>query len=361
MITTIVVVAVLAVATFLFMQQKTFGKAPAGKRLARIEQSPNYREGSFQNVEPTEVTLKNASFVKMMKDFLNKPSTTVPPSEIPSVKTDLKTLKADKPTIVWFGHSSYLIKSKHINILVDPVFSGNASPISLFAKAFPGTDTYAVEDFPPIDMLILTHDHYDHLDYQTIGKIDAKVKKIYTSLGVGAHLEHWGISPDKITEFDWWESHKIADDIEMTATPARHFSGRSFTRGKTLWSSFVLKIHGYNIFVGGDSGYDSSFAKIGEKYGPFDIAMLETGQYGAEWPYIHMLPEETVMAAKALKAKVLLPVHWGKFVLANHEWNDPIKRVVKNAAENKLNLTTPLIGEPVVVDSLYPQKIWWNF
>lgn len=351
----------LAVATFLFMQQKTFGRNPSGARLERIKKSPNYRDGAFQNFHPTEVTLKSASFFKMMKDFLNKPANTVPPKPLPSVKTDLQALPANTPTIVWFGHSSYLIKTKGMNILVDPVFSGNASPVSFFGKSFPGSDVYQVADLPTIDLLILTHDHYDHLDYQTIIQLKSKAKSICTSLGVGAHLEHWGVDPALITELDWWENKQLADGIELTATPARHFSGRGLTQGKAFWSSFVLRVDGYNIFVGGDSGYDDQFKRIGEKYGPFDIALIECGQYGAEWPYIHLLPGQTATAAQDLRAKVLMPVHWGKFALAYHAWNEPIKKLVEDAAEKKLRITTPMIGEPVVLDSVYPQQRWWDF
>ncbi len=353
------IIGLLALGFFIFMQQAVFGSNPSGARLERILKSPNYKNGSFQNLSPTEVMLKDASFLKMMKDFFSKPKTTEPQYTLPSIQTNLNTLEDDKPTIVWFGHSSYLIKSKGKNILVDPIFSGHASPVSFFAKAFKGANTYGVKDMPTIDLLIITHDHYDHLDYETILALQPKVKKMYTSLGVGAHLEHWGIPASKIVEFDWWENQKISNTIELTATPARHFSGRSFTRGKTLWSAFVLKIDGYSIFIGGDSGYDSHFKKIGEQYGPFDIALLEAGQYGTNWPYIHMLPEQTIEAAKDLNAKILMPVHWGKFALALHDWNEPIQRIVEHAYKNQVKLTTPMIGEAVVLDSIYPNKVWW--
>src|SRR6185437_1702262 len=268
-ITLIIIVAVLAISIFLFMQQKVFGKNPTGKRLERIEKSPNYKNGFFQNLSPTEMLLKEASYFKMMRDYFNKPKTTEPAQPLPSVKTDLKNLKADKPTIVWFGHSSYLIKSASATILVDPVFSGNASPFSFFAKAFRGADIYKPNDFPEIDILVLTHDHYDHLDYKTITEIEPKVKKFCVALGVGEHLEHWGINPDKIVELDWWESHQFSPTVEFTAAPARHFSGRTFTRAKSLWVSYVLKLDGHTIYIGGDSGYDTHFKTIGEKYGPF--------------------------------------------------------------------------------------------
>ncbi|MDJ1480043.1 MBL fold metallo-hydrolase [Cytophagaceae bacterium YF14B1] len=343
------------------MRQKTFGRNPEGKRLEQIKKSPNYKEGIFQNLSPTEVTLKNASMTKMLKDYFNKPKDTAPSALIPSVKTDLYTLSDDKPTIVWFGHSSYLIQYKGTRILVDPVFSGYASPVSYFGKSFPGSDIYTVSDFGNIDMLIITHDHYDHMDYKTITQFAPKVKSFYTALGVGSHLEFWGIPVNKIVEFDWWDHQKIADSIHLTATPARHFSGRGLVRNKTLWTSFVLQLYDKIIYIGGDSGYDTHFKAIGDKYGPFDIVMLESGQYGSDWPYIHMFPEETVKAAQDLKAKTLLPVHWGKFVLANHAWNEPIQRVVQKAKEENMPLATPKIGEPIYLGEVYPNQMWWQF
>jgi L-ascorbate metabolism protein UlaG (beta-lactamase superfamily) len=346
--------------SYLFLQQKFFGKYPANNRLARILKSPNYRNGVFQNLSPTEVMPKEVSKIGMLKKFINKSKNNEPQVVIPSVKTDLKNLSADTPTIVWFGHSSYLIKSKNINILVDPVFSGNASPVSFMVKAFEGTNTYGVDDMPEIDMLVLSHDHYDHLDYQTITKLIPKVKKFYTALGVGEHLELWGVKPENIVEFDWLESHKIADDISLTATPARHFSGRSFTRAKSLWVSFVLNIHGYKIFLGGDSGYDTHFKMIGDKFGPFDFALLENGQYNLDWHYIHSLPEETAQIAQDLNVKAFMPVHWAKFALAFHDWNEPMIDLKKHVEGKNLKMTTPMIGEPVVLDKTYPDSVWWN-
>ncbi len=347
--------------SYLFLRQKLFGKYPANSRLTRIMQSPNYRDGVFQNLSLTEVSSKDASMIEILKKFIFKAKNVEPLQRIPSVKTDLKNLVAEKPTMVWFGHSSYFIKSKNINILVDPVFSGNASPVSFMVKAFDGTNTYGVDDMPEIDMLILSHDHYDHLDYETITKLIPKIKKFYVALGVGEHLEYWGVKPENIIEFDWWESQEISPDISLTATPARHFSGRSLARAKSFWASFVLNLHGYKLFLGGDSGYDNHFKTIGEKFGPFDIAFLENGQYNVDWPAIHTMPEETATAAKELKTKVLMPVHWGKFALAFHDWNEPIIRLKKATDEQNIKLTTPLIGEAIVLDSVYPDTVWWNF
>jgi len=338
-----------------------FGKNPSRRRTKKLQKSPHYVKGRFRNPVATEVTLKDVSFFRMYMEYRNRPKNTAPSGPLPSIRTDLRALNADTPVIVWFGHSSYFINVRGFTILVDPVFCGHASPFPFFAKAFPGTDIYGIDDLPDIDMVILTHDHYDHLDYKTVRLLRSKARNFYTSLGVGAHLEYWGIDPKKIIEFDWWESRDTAPEITLTATPARHFSGRGFTRGLTLWSSFVLRIYGYSLFLGGDSGYEQHFKAIGETYGPFDIAILETGQYGKNWPYIHMLPEQTVAAAMDLRAKALLPVHWGKFTLSLHPWNEPIKRACLAAAGQGLPLVTPMIGEPVRIGEPFQGQEWWNF
>jgi L-ascorbate metabolism protein UlaG (beta-lactamase superfamily) len=340
---------------------KVFGKLPTGKRLQHIKQSANYRDGIFQNQSPTPVMAEDASFRKILKDYYNKPKTTEPSHALPSVKTDLKKFSSDEPAIVWFGHSSYLIHIGGKNILVDPVFSNSASPFSFMVKGYKGTNIFSADDFPDLDIVIITHDHYDHLDYKTIGKIKSKTKRFCVSMGVASHLEYWGIPSEKITEFDWWEDAELFPGMKLTAAPARHFSGRGIRRGKTLWSSFILKTDRYNIYLGGDSGYDKHFLEIGKKYGAFDIAILECGQYNPSWKNIHMMPEETAQAAIDLKAKILLPVHWGKFTLALHPWNDPIIRVSKKANEMNLKITTPMIGEPVIVGKNYPDKEWWSF
>ncbi len=343
----------------LTMSLSIYGKLPSGERLKRIKASPNYKDGAFQNISKTNAMAEDASFCKMMEGFFSKPKTVTPPAILPSVKTDLKKINSAQPVITWFGHSSYLIKINNKTILVDPVFSGNAAPVSFMIKAFKGTDVYSVEDLPPIDILLLTHDHYDHLDHKTVKKLNTKVKKIACSLGLGSHLEHWGISKNKITELDWWETFNDGD-ITLTSAPTRHFTGRGIKRGQTLWASFVLNTPNYNLFLGGDSGYDKHFKEIGEKFGPFDIAILESGQYNKLWPNIHMMPEETVQASIDLKAKVLLPVHWAKFSLAMHPWNEPIERIVKKANELKVKITTPMIGEPVVLGTSLPDKTWWE-
>lgn len=341
---------------------KVLGASPSGKRLERIQRSAHYKDGAFRNLRPTAMMVQNTSFFKMLIDFFNKPKTTSPAPGVvlPSVKTNLKSLHADVPTIVWFGHSSYFIRYRELSILVDPVLSGNASPFSFLVKSYPGTDIYKADDFPDIDIVIITHDHYDHLDYKMIKQLAPRVKMFCTSLGVGAHLEYWGVAPEKIVEFDWWEEKNLGENIRLTALPARHFSGRTFHRNQTLWSAFALQLDDYKLFLGGDSGYDTHFADIGKKFGGFDIALLEIGQYGKNWPYIHTTPEESVQAAVDLQTKVLMPVHWGKFTLAMHDWDEPIKRAMAAAQQKGLAVVVPKIGEPVVLGNYHPPAQWWN-
>ena len=344
------------------------GKAPAGLRLQRIRRSSNYNGKNFQNLVDTPVSREGVSMFKMLRELSKRPANTAPPKPIPSIHTDLQNLPDGQASLVWFGHSSYLLKIDKVHILVDPVFSGNASPVSIFAKAFPGSNVYGVKDMPAtIEAVLLTHDHYDHLDYKTILELKTRTNHFYTSLGVGAHLEYWGIEPEKITELDWWESTTLGE-LTLTATPGRHFSGRSLKRGGAIWSAFVLQAPlsdrypaGYRLFLGGDSGYEQHFKTIGDRFGPFDLAILECGQYNENWPYIHMMPEETVQAAKDLKATTLMPVHWGKFTLAMHPWDEPVRRVTAAAARVGLPITTPRIGEIVKINQHYPNEAWYDF
>ena len=342
------------------MSLRITGKLPSGNLLEKLKQSPNYKRGAFQNLSPTPMKADDISYWKMMREFFKKNKEAAPPGLLPSIKTDLNRLTSLNPVIVWFGHSSYLIRIENKNFLIDPAFSGNASPLSFMIKAFPGSNIYKPEDMPAIDYLILTHDHYDHLDFKTLRKLRNKVDKIYCSLGLSSHLRYWGFDGNKITEMDWWETTQLEENISLTAAPARHFSGRGIRRGQTLWSSFILKTKDHNFYLGGDSGYDTHFKEIGNKLGPFDIAILEAGQYNTMWPLIHMMPEETVQAAVDLNAKTLLPVHWGKFTLAMHSWNDPVKRVLDKAKELNMKVHTPKIGQPIVLDDSFQSENWWE-
>jgi len=340
---------------------KATGKLPSGKYLEQLKQSSNYNKGAFQNLSETPMKSPDISYWKMTREFMKKHPGRLPPKPIPFVKTDLTKINSDETTIVWFGHSSYFIRIENKNFLIDPVFSGYAGPFSFMVKAFRGSNEYKVSDMPAIDHLILTHDHYDHLDYKTVGKLKNNVRHIYCSLGVASHLKYWGFDTNKISELDWWQTERLDDNLQLTAAPARHFSGRGLKRNQTLWSSFILRSSKHNLYLGGDSGYDSHFKEIGYKCGPFDLAILEAGQYNNMWPLIHMMPEQTVQAAVDLKANTLLPVHWGKFTLAMHPWNDSIKRVLVKAKELNIQVLTPKIGQPLILGNIFQSESWWNF
>jgi L-ascorbate metabolism protein UlaG (beta-lactamase superfamily) len=246
--------------------------------------------------------------------------------------------------------------------LVDPVFSGSASPISFTTKSFPGTDLYQAEDFPEIDYLLISHDHYDHLDYKTILELKPKIKQVICGLGVGSHFEYWGFEPNLINEKDWNEQIDLGSGLALHTATARHFSGRSFTRNNTLWMSYLLDAGDFKVYIGGDSGYDAHFEAIGEKFGGVDLAILDNGQYNLGWKEIHMLPEEVLKASKDLGAKRLFPVHSSKFVLANHPWDEPLIKVTEFNEENFVcPLVTPIIGELVYLkDSTQRFNPWWK-
>ncbi len=310
------------------MRQAKFGKAPAGNRLSELQKSSNYKNGKFQNLSVTPELAEGYNIVGVTYNVLfNNEPRRKPGDTIPSIKTDLLNLPIDKDILVWFGHSSYFIQLDGKRFLVDPVFSGNASPIPGTVKSFNGTDIYTVDDIPEIDYLFISHDHYDHVDYPTLLGLKNKIKKVICGLGVGAHFEHWGYSPENIIEKDWYSEVPLDNGFTAYVQPARHFSGRGFTRNNTLWASYVLQSPTMKIYIGGDSGYDTHFAEIGNKYGPIDLAILDNGQYNVAWRYIHTLPDEVLQAAKDLKAKRLFPVHSSKFVLANHPGMNPFLKL----------------------------------
>jgi L-ascorbate metabolism protein UlaG (beta-lactamase superfamily) len=311
----------------------------------------------FNNLSPTPQLAEGYTMFGIMKDFFRKPKTAQPPASLPAVKTDLHRYYSKTPSVIWFGHSSYLVHCDGINILVDPVLSGHASPIKNYIKAFASTHVYRADDMPAIDLLILTHNHYDHLDKGALRKLAPRIRSWVVPTGVAEDIK--GLRPKELTELGWWEGATIRDGISITGTPARHFSGRGLRRNRSLWNSYVLNIKGYKLFLGGDSGYDTHFKAVGEHFGPFDIAMLECGQYNKAWPYIHSFPEELVTEGSELRAKMILPVHWGKFSLALHDWDEPIKRFTAAAKAAGTAYTTPMIGEPVVVDVSYPKGAWW--
>ncbi len=362
MIFFLVIVVAVTAGIYFFMLQPKFGNMPSGERLERIKTSPHYRDGKFQNQNHTPSLTEGASYFSVLTGFiLKKKIRPKPLASLPSSKTNLQALNPADNVWVWMGHSSYFMQVDGKSILVDPVLSGAASPLNFTTKSFAGADIYTTDDIPEIDFLFISHDHWDHLDHSTILKLKPKIKKIITGLGTGAHLERWGFSNEMILEMDWNETENLGDGFVVTATPARHFSGRSFTRNKALWLSFALQTPTQKIYMGGDSGYDAHFKAIGNMYGPFDLAILECGQYDKSWKYIHMMPEEVVQAAKELGAKKLLAVHWGKFSLGNHAWDEPAIRVHKAAGEHNINLATPMIGEQVNINDSFQQfSPWWK-
>lgn len=362
MLTFLVIVILTTAAVFIFIRQEQFGHTPNGERLKRVEKSPNYRNGAFHNLNHTPDLTEGVSYYAVLKEFLfTKKLRLKPVDSIPSTKTDLLNLDPSEDILVWFGHSSYFIQIDGKKILVDPVLSGAASPISFTTKAFMGSDAYTTDDIPEIDYLFISHDHWDHVDYETLQRLRPKIKKVMCGLGTGEHFEYWGYDKNIIHEEDWNVKIELDSGFRAYTVPARHFSGRAFARNKALWTSFVFQTPTMQFFFGGDSGYDTHFAAIGETYGKFDVVVLENGQYDKNWKYIHMMPDEVLQAAKDLNAKMLFPVHSSKFVLANHAWDDPLKQITEFNKTTNLPLLTPIIGEQVnLKDSTQVFSDWWT-
>lgn len=336
---------------------RTTGKLPSTDQLVSFKNLEQFNGAKFINRNDAKPMPPDMG--KVMTGFFKKSKTTIPPFELPSVKTDLKTFDFFKTRITWFGHSSYIIQSNGKNILVDPVFSGHASPFSFMVKAFKGADQYTADDMPEIDLLILTHDHYDHMDYKTLLLLTKKVKQVICPVGVGAHLKYWGYAANIIHELYWYQSIQPVEGIKFTSTPAQHMSGRAFRPQLSLWSSYVLELFGEKIFIGGDSGYADHFSEIGERFGPFDLVILENGQYNDLWPVVHTRPYETAQAAIDLKAKAILPVHWAKFALAFHAWDEPIEQLI-HFNQDRIPLHTPKLGGYIQIDHVAPISNWWK-
>ncbi|WDF77110.1 MBL fold metallo-hydrolase [Mucilaginibacter sp. KACC 22773] len=340
---------------------KSIGKNPDGDLLTRLEALPNYKNGQFQNLANERTDSVNAKRNNNFFSKFNRPSTVKPSLSLPWVKTDLKALSGKRPTVVWFGHSSLLIKTPQGNILIDPIFSGHAGPIPFLVKAFDGSDHYKARDMPPIDVLIISHDHYDHLDYPTVRKLRKSIKMVVVPMGVGSHFVYWGFDPKKIIELNWNQSVELPGGLQITATPARHRSNRTFTQNKTLWASYVIQSGDQKLFYSGDSGYGPHFKEIGERYGPFDLAMLECGQYSTNWPYTHMMPGQTAQAAADLRARTMQPVHWAKFAESGHPWNEPVNLLLPAAKKLGIEVSIPLIGQPYSLGDPPKEKVWWAF
>lgn len=355
----LLILLIIALVVFWSSQEAKFGKHSAGPRLERLKRSPHYRNGAFHNLSQTPVMTAGAGYFAVLKEYFtadNKPR-----HALPSIKADLRSLDPARNLLVWFGHSSYYLQLDGKRMLVDPVFSKAAAPVPFVNRAFKGTSPYSVSDLPPIDYLFISHDHWDHLDYPTIKRLRKSVGQAAMPLGVGAHFERWDFAEEKLLELDWQESAELGEGFTATALPARHFSGRVFRNNRSLWASFALRTPNFNIYLGGDSGYDSHFADIGRRFGPFDLAILENGQYHANWRHIHMLPEEVIKAAGDLQAKRILPVHSARFALSSHAWDEPLRKLTELNEAAGLDILTPRIGELVDLDD--PTQAfgqWWK-
>ncbi|TGE14361.1 MBL fold metallo-hydrolase [Hymenobacter elongatus] len=341
------------------------GKPTKAQRRA-YAQSGHYQDGEFRNLVPTALMTGGSSTLCMLwrflfdKDPLATPAAPLPMQVLDSLSITRKT--TDLVRVTWFGHSASLVEIAGQNILLDPMLSVEMGPIPwLTPNRYNPRLAITAEQLPPIDAVLISHDHYDHLDYQTIRRLKEKVRHFYVPLGVGAHLLTWGVAPARVTELDWNDSVQLPG-LTIVSTPARHFSGRGLTnRNSTSWSSWVLKSATKRIFYSGDGGYGPHFRAIGQQHGPFDLALMECGQYDAQWAEIHMLPEQTVQATLDVRAQVLLPVHWSAFTEANHAWNDPVRRATAEAARLRLAITTPQLGQPVTLGTgPLPQSLWWQ-
>lgn len=354
--------ACLAAAAWTILSQEKFGGHPQGERLARVEASPNYKNNEFYNTVPTAMLAKGQSSAGIMLGGLFTQKQRLRPQEpLPTLRPDFKSLDANRDMLVWLGHSSYYIQLGGKRILVDPVFSEYGAPFSFFNRIFPGTDLYSADDMPDIDYLLISHDHWDHLDYPTVTALRPKVKAAVMPLGVGAHFEHWGYPKEKILEADWNSTLRFENGLAIHLVPARHYSGRLFARNKTLWAGFVLESPEKRIFLSGDTGYGPHFKEIARIFGPFDLAALDGGQYDPRWPLIHMTPEEAVRAAGELGARSMLLAHVGRFSIAAHPWDEPFYRAVAAAKENKMHLLTPRMGEAVRLDDAEQSFTpWWK-
>ena len=332
------VVAVVAITAILVMRHPAFGRHVSAERKARIEASPNYRDDMFQNEEPTPQFSR--SMPAMLWNFItNPPKDRTPKEPLPAVKTDLRSLPTDRDWLVWFGHSSYMFCLNGKRYLVDPLLKMEF-PAAVMMKPFKGTDIYTPDDMPDIDVLVITHEHWDHLDYATLRDLRSKVHRVFCPLGVAEYLEYWKYDKSIITEMDWYE--KVNG---ITCLPTRHFSNRLIGgRNQTLWAAFMVEDVGRKVYIGGDGGYDGRFKRVREQFGQVDLALLENGQYNNDWLLIHSTPEGLEHAIIDLDAKTIFTVHHDKFALAKHPWSEPDSIARSIAERHAVNLLDHPIG-----------------
>ncbi len=363
-LTILAILVIFALAVWLFISlSPQFGDSPSDVDKAGYAGSGHYEDGRFQNLIPTTLDLSPKAIVETMIAFAKGGKNRKPDFELPVAYRDSTEL-ADydgAARLVWFGHSAFLLQMDGMNILIDPMFGESPSPVPLFGSKRYGDLPIEIEKLPSINLIIFSHDHYDHLDYGSILKLKAKTKAYYVPLGVGAHLKDWGVEPSIVHELNWWESRDL-NGMKLVFAPSRHFSGRGIgDRNTTLWGSWVIKGENQNIYFSGDGGYGPHFKAIGEKYGPFDFAMIECGQYNEKWKDIHMMPEESVQAALDLQARLMMPIHWGAFTLALHAWTDPIVRVLAEANRLNMPITAPEIGESIRIGEAPGEIVkWWE-
>jgi L-ascorbate metabolism protein UlaG (beta-lactamase superfamily) len=338
------------------MTQSSFASS-----LPAFTQSPQFRDAKFRNPVPMRKHSVGETARLWWAFMFNKPPGTVPRQPVPvRTLTREALLAAPDNTLCRLGHSTMLFKLAGEFYLTDPVFSERASPVQWAGPARFHRPPIAIEDLPPIKAVILSHDHYDHLDRAAVLALAPKTSLFLTPLGVGNRLADWGIAADKVRQFDWWQGMEVAG-VRFVATPAQHFSGRGLNDGNaTLWASWVILHRELRLFFSGDTGYFDGFKEIGAKYGPFDVALLETGAYDQRWPDVHMQPEQTLQAFLDLKGKGLLPVHNGTFDLGLHRWQDPFERIAALAQAKGVPLATPEMGEAVDLLRPHTGRAWWR-
>ncbi|MDQ0247416.1 L-ascorbate metabolism protein UlaG (beta-lactamase superfamily) [Bacillus fengqiuensis] len=363
--TTIILVvgAILLFILLLLKYYPAFGGKLSKEERRALNQSSNFSNGKFVNQIPTSMNTGFITTLSILRDFMGRNPKRRPDRPIPMETFDSLFIQGNKQAkITWFGHSAFLLELDGKSLLFDPMFGRSPSPFPLVGgKRYSGDLPLNVEELPVIDAVFLSHDHYDHLDYGSIKKLKDKVKRFFVPLGVSKHLERWGVNQEIIKEHDWWSEFEW-EGLTLACTPARHFSGRSLSdRNSTLWCSWVVIGKQSKVYFSGDSGYGPHFKEIGETYGPFDYTLMECGQYDNRWSSIHMMPEETVQAHLDVKGDIMIPIHWASFTLALHDWTDPIERVKKEALEKDIAISTPKIGEAVMIGSVeYPKSTWWR-
>ncbi|MEU5960679.1 MBL fold metallo-hydrolase [Micromonospora parva] len=334
----------------------------SGARAERAARSPQFREGTFHNqagtrtmvAEPGRNLVRELIFGKQKR----RPSTAVPllrPTDEPATTDTHRELG-----VIWYGHASALVEIEGHRVLIDPVWSERCSPSTLVGPRRLHEPPVSLDELPRLDAILISHDHYDHLDMATVRELVARQSAPFlVPLGVGAHLDRWGVPAERIIELDWSESHETGG-LKITATPAQHFSGRGLRRDGTLWSSWVIEGTFRKVFYTGDSGYFDGYAAIGAEHGPFDVTLMQIGAYDRAWPTIHMFPEEAVDAHLDLRGGLLIPVHWATFNLALHDWSEPVDRLWAEAKARDVQLAVPRPGERVVVDEPPAVDGWWQ-